>query len=110
MRFPVKKIAVICILAFSFSQSIFADDKNSEYVGRGMMGRGYYGRGMMGAGMMDGCPYATSENVKMNVTETADGVTIHYSAKDKKDITRIQKMAKMSKLSQEINEEEVQKK
>ena len=66
------------------------------------------GQGMMGAGGM--CPYTSMENVKTNITETSDGVTVTYTAKDKKDIARLQKIAKMSKLSQEIYEEEEQTK
>jgi hypothetical protein len=64
--------------------------------------------GNMGSGMMGMCPNNSLENVKTNITETADGVTITYSAKDKKDIIRLQKMAKMHKLAEELNEEETQ--
>lgn len=95
-----------------FSQGISAKEKGYEYMGRGMMGQGYMGAGMgpgmMGAGGM--CPYSSMENVKTNITETSDGVTVTYTAKDKKDVARLQKMAKMQKLSQELNEEEEQTK
>lgn len=91
-----------------FSQGLFAKEADYEYMGRGMMGSGrMMGSGGMGIGM---CPYSSLENVKTNVTETSDGVTITYTAKDKKDVARIQKIAKMNKLSQELEEEEAQKK
>ena len=89
------------------SQGISARESRYDYMGRGMMGAGM-GPGMMGAGGM--CPYTAMENVKTNITETSDGVTVTYTAKDKKDIARLQKIAKMQKLSQEIYDEEEQTK
>lgn len=75
--------------------------------------RGYhmgYGPGMMGAGMMGGphmgfCPMSNLDNVQMNIVETKDGVTVTYTAKDKKDIQRLQKMAQIMKLTQEMETE-----
>ena len=112
--------AFLFSLAVIFSQNISAKEKASENMGNGMMGqgimdqenmgRGMMGRNMMGQGMMGMCNSSAFENVKTNITETSDGVTIAYTAKDKKDIARIQKIAKLNKLSQELNEEEVQNK
>lgn len=112
MNFTLKKISSLgCALLFSstlvFAQSSFAKDKPVEKPG--MMGQGMMGQGMMGHGM-GMCPLSSMEDVKMTVTETSDGVTISYSAKDKKDVSRLQKIAKISQLTQELKEEEQKEK
>ena len=87
----------ILVAVIVFSQNIYAKEKNSVFMGAGMAGHG----------MMGMCsPLSSIDNIKTNITETSDGVTITYTAKNKKDISRIQKIAKMNKLSQELNEEE----
>lgn len=88
--------ALLISSALIFSPNSFANDRMMEYKNPGMMGQG----------MMGMCHLATSENVKMNITETSEGFTVTYSAKDKKEIFRLQKMAKIAKLSQELKEEE----
>lgn len=54
-----------------FSQNSFANDKNSENIGSGMMG----------SGMMGMCPSSSLENVKTSVIQASDGATITYTAK-----------------------------
>ena len=98
-------VILISVLLIIFSQNIYAKGNESEYMGRRMMGSG-----MMGSGMMGMCSPGSLENVKTNINETRDGFTVTYTAKDKKDIARLQKIAKINKLSQEINEEEAENK
>jgi hypothetical protein len=92
-----KKIigVVLFSLTVMMSQSLYS----KENIQRGM------GHGMMGM-----CSSNMLENVKTNITETADGVMITYSSKDKKEVVRLQKMAQMHKLAEELNEDETVKK
>ena len=55
------------------SQKISVKEKESE-IGHGMIGM---------------CSSGLFENVKTNIIETSDGVTITYTAKNKKDIARL---------------------
>jgi hypothetical protein len=101
---------IIGIVLFSLtvimSQSLYSKENIQRGMGRGMM----EGNGMVGHGMMGMCSSNMLENVKTNITETADGVTITYSSKDKKEVVRLQKMAKIHKLAEELNEDETVKK
>lgn len=110
MIYSFKKIIFLnLVFALSaialFPQNISARENNMHHMGSEMMGKR-----MMGNHMMGMCPSFGGENVKTNITETSDGVTITYSAKNKKDIARLQKLAKINKLSQELDEEEGQNK
>lgn len=96
------KNLITLFLIVLFSQNSFSKDKKTEYMGHGMMGQG---RSMMGM-----CSGTEMKNITMTTADTTDGVTITYSAKDKKDVVRLQKMAQMHKLAQELKEDEPQTK
>lgn len=66
--------------------------------GMGMMG------GMMGRGMgVHGCMLGMDENVKVEVKELGDGISITLRSEDKSTARRLQIRGEMLRLMQELN-------
>jgi hypothetical protein len=95
----MKSKKIIGVVLFSLTVIMSQSLYSKENIQRGM------GHGMMGM-----CSSNMLENVKTNITDTPDGVTITYSSKDKKEDMRLQKMAQMHKLAEELNEADKEKK
>lgn len=100
---------LILITALFLSFNVYADTRD-DWRGYHMGYGAGMGPGMMGQPGMGMCPMSMMDDVKVSVTETKEGATITYTAKDKKDILRIQKMAQIMKLSQELEAEDKEKK
>lgn len=100
MKLKYLELASALVITAMLSVSATAKETEPSWWGRHHMGS------MMGPGMMGGyglCPMSMLDEVRATITETKDGVTITYSAKDKQDIDRIHKMAQIMKLSQELD-------
>jgi hypothetical protein len=107
----VNSVATV-MFAILLSPNSFAKENEDTRWGKYPMGHMMMGPSMMGTrgGMAGMCPMSMLDNVKVTVSEVKDGVTLTYTAKDKKDIVRIQKMAQIMKLSQDLEEEDTPKK
>lgn len=116
-QFTSLRFVTVLACTLFLSVSGFAKEKEDEgtwqgqrHMGPMMMGLGMMGTNMMGRNGMGMCPLPLLEDVKVTYAETKDGMTIIYTAKDKKDIERIRKMAQIMRLSQELDEESELKK